>query len=165
MHDYHQHLMQRQAGWECFPNGKSGLLLIPAASLLQVFDALLMHSASLDLALQSGHIHESPKMLFDLLRGPVLEMGSWTGAVLQAAVDDFRGRKGTPSGKALHLPGTLCRMYARCTILVEHLRGEEWPGVSLRPASGANPRLQKSGWFDGRGTACLTITRVKRLKD
>jgi hypothetical protein len=83
-----------------FPPGKSGrapLLLIPAASLSQVFDALLMHSASLDLTLQSGHIHESPKMLFDLLRGPVLEMGSWTGAVLQAAVDDFRGRKGNLS--------------------------------------------------------------------
>ena len=62
--------------------------------LLQVFDTLLMHSAALDMALQTGHIHESPKMLLRILRPSLVDIGVWVGAVLVAAVDDFKGKEG-----------------------------------------------------------------------
>jgi hypothetical protein len=54
-----------------------------------------MHSASLDLALQTGHIHESPKLLLRVLKQPLVDVGVWTGLALSMAVDDFKGKRGT----------------------------------------------------------------------
>jgi hypothetical protein len=63
--------------------------------MCQVFDTILMHSASLDLALQTGHIHESPKLLLRVLKQPLVDVGVWTGLALSTAVDDFKGKRGT----------------------------------------------------------------------
>lgn len=62
---------------------------------MQVFDTILMHSASLDLALQTGHIHESPKLLLRVLKQPLVDVGVWTGLALSVAVDDFKDKRGT----------------------------------------------------------------------
>ncbi|GAQ85891.1 Hypothetical protein KFL_002590190 [Klebsormidium nitens] len=144
---------EEELWWE-FAGGKPTAKL---KRLIKVFDALLMHSASLDLALQTGHIAESPPLLFQLLRDPLAEMASWTGAVIQAAVNDLRGRKGSvEETERLAVYGT--DLLKRFNAALQTAREQAYYGLTALADLG-HEETRKATEADGGGSAGGTRER------
>ncbi|GAQ91269.1 hypothetical protein KFL_007550015 [Klebsormidium nitens] len=121
---------QEELWWE----GAGGAPTRKLQRLLKVYDTLLGHSAALDMALQTGHIHESPKLLLRILRPSLVDIGVWTGLVLGVAVDEFKGRK-VKAEKGEQLAGKGIQLLRRFDATLQVARERAYYGVKGGDAS------------------------------